>query len=156
MPEIRVAKEGTLSWVNASGSGTSWATASAPASAVMGYCQSFTHDSARTTVQVMDRGVPTHHKEVSKQAISVSFDVLYGVTANYPNNTALGSGHSVPGLLHLEYKATAPEQGGAIYYQLYGVVANTISFAEAENGDTLRFQCVALGMSGPTASGFLG
>ncbi len=68
----------------------------------------------------MDRGVPTHHKLVSKQPITVTFNVAYGVTANYPNVTAPGSGHSVPGLLHLEYKSTAPEQGAAIYVRKPG------------------------------------
>lgn len=156
MAEVRNMREGTLRWVYASGSGTAWATASAPTSGLLGYVRSFTLNSGRTTVQVMDRGKPMMQKLVSEEPIQASFQVAYGVTGDYPNVALTGSGHSMPGMLHLEFKATAAEAGAALYHQLYGVAINSINLSEGAQEDTLDFSCVALRQNGPTASGYLG
>ncbi len=39
MPEVRIMSEGTLRYVQGSGSGRTWGTASAPASGLYGYVQ---------------------------------------------------------------------------------------------------------------------
>ena len=155
MAEIRNRAEGTLRWVQASGSGTAWATASAPTSGLLGYVRNFTWTSGRTIQVISDRGVPTHNKLVSKEGINVSFDVAYGVTGDYPPTNATGSGATVP-MVHMEFKMTAKEAGAGIYYQFYGMPIASMNFTEGDNENTISFQGVALAMIGPTGSGYLG
>lgn len=155
MPEIRNQQEGSLRWVAASGSGSAWATASGATTALMAFCRAFTVDSGRNITTVSDRGVPSHHKLASKTPVNVSFDLAWGITANYPSLVASGSGATVP-MIHMEYKSTAPEAGAAIYYQFHGVALTNQNFQEGETENTIRFQGVALAMNGPTASGYLG
>src|SRR3990167_10430313 len=83
MAEVRVAMEGVLSWVQQSGSGLSWATASAALSgANMAFCRGMSFNSGLRTVQVPDRGIPSHNKVVGKDAINGSFSVAYANTAD--------------------------------------------------------------------------
>ncbi len=153
MAEVRVQAEGSLWWVQASGSGRVWATASAPQSGLVAFCTDFSFKSAFKTVQVMDRGTVDHHKLVGKPAIEVSFGALW--TGSQPN-PGTASGASLP-MVHLEFKAARPEIAAAsgFYYQFYGVPLESVDFAEAEDGDTLKYTVKALGMNGPTASGYI-
>ena len=158
MTEVRNRKEGTLRWVEASGAGPTWLTASAPVSGLIGFARGFTLNSARTTYQVMDGGVPNHTKDLGAGSIQVTFDLAWGVTAQYPSVVGTGGGgHSVAGLIHLEYRATAAEagSGSALYMRVHGVTINSLAFADGDQENTQNFTCVGLGMCGPTASGYL-
>lgn len=155
MAEVRNLPEGSLRWVQASGTGRTWATASAPASGLIGFVQEgMTFTSGQTITQIMERGIPDHHKLVSKNAIQVSFTFMWTGSAQFPVS---GSGASVP-MYHLEYRASAVEYAGApsgFFYQFHGVALSQQSFTENGNGDQIQFQGIALGMVGPTASGYL-
>jgi hypothetical protein len=165
MGEVRNAREGTLRWVRASGSGVAWATASAAtgtggtdtgAWGTIGYVTNFRFTSGQTIETVSERGTPTHNKLVSREAPTVTFDVQWGVTAQYPDWTLSGSGASVP-MIHLELESKAPEAGAgkAIYHQFMGVVKNSNDFSEGAT-NTQTWNLKALAMSGPTGSGYLG
>lgn len=155
MAEVRNAYEGSLRWVQASGSGTSWATASAPASGLLGYVTNFTYTSGKQVAVISDRGIPKHQKTTQKDAITLSFDVQYGITGDYPTFLTTGSGATEP-MVHLELKMTAPEAGAAIYKQFYGVANLNKNFSEGNPANTNSWSCQGLAMNGPTASGYLG
>lgn len=155
MPEVRTITEGTLRWVQASGSGRTWTTASGAPSGTFGYVTNFRFASAREVLAVMNRGVPDHHKIVSQPAVRVSFDLQWGVTGDYPALAASGGGASVP-MVHLELKSTAPEAGGSLYFQFRGVAFQGHEFAAGMPADTLRWEGIALAMNGPASSGYLG
>src|SRR3990172_11579920 len=93
--EVRIFAEGSLRWVQASGTG-GWATASAPITALMGFVQAgLAIASARNFTTVMERGVPHHHKFLDEQPPEVTFTYLQAVTANMAN-PATASGVSTP------------------------------------------------------------
>jgi hypothetical protein len=112
-----------------------------------------TYTSAQTLETVMDRGTPTHHKVVDKQQIAVSWDLLHGITGDYPT-FASGSGASVP-MIHLEHQATAPEATDAIWTQFHGVALESIAWTETTPVNTQTWTTRALATNGPTASGYL-
>ena len=153
MAEVRNLREGTLRWVAASGSGSAWATASAPASGLFGYVRSWDHTSAATFVQVMERGTPDHNKLVS--LTPPALNVVFDWTGLAPTAVS-GSGASVP-MFHLEHKATSPEQPAhtGYYHQFYGAVIPSYQNTEADEADTMTLQITCLAMNGPTASGYL-
>lgn len=153
MAEIRNMREGMLRWVQASGSGNGWATATSPASGVFGFVRSFSFTSAQTIQTISDRGTPNHHKVVSKDPPSLTVNIAW--TGNLP--TALsGTGASVP-MFHLEYRANEPENGNSgRYAQFYGAPVQQWQFTEADTEDTIAFTFPLLGMSGWNASGYLG
>lgn len=105
----------------------------------------------------MNRGIPTHHKQVSKEAPTLTFDLQFGVTGEYPNWKTTGSGASVP-MVHFELQSKAPEAGAgaAIYHQFHGVPLNSLDFTEANPANTQTYNLKALAMVGPTGSGYLG
>lgn len=150
--EVKVAAEGSLWWVQASGVGTGMATASAPQSGLLAYIDQFTFNSGRTLQAQMDRGVPKHWKEVDKQPISVNFTVRWTGDTPVP---ASGSGASMP-MMHLEYNAIERENdNNKIFYQFFGVPIQTLAFTENANGNTQAYTTQALAMNGPTGSGYL-
>jgi hypothetical protein len=154
MPEVRTMQEGVLRFVQGSGSGRTWATASAPASGLVAYVQSFSHTSAVNFTQVMERGVPDHHKFASRSPIDVTFTCLW--TGAF-TGMLTASGTTVP-MMHLEHRASAVEfgAGSAFYHQYHGAVLTNVAFNEAEAGNTIALSFRALAMNGPTASGYLG
>jgi len=121
----------------------------------MAFCTNFNHTSAHQFAVIMDRGTISHHKSVSQTPPDFSFDILWGVTAAYPPTNVTGSGATVP-MVHFEYKATAKEDGAALYYQIHGVALNSIQFSEGDEANNATFAGQALAIVGPTASGFLG
>jgi hypothetical protein len=146
-------QEGVLRFVQASGSGRTWATASAPASGLVAYVQSFSHTSAVNFVQINERGIPDHHKFVSKSPIDVTFNCLW--TGSF-TGALTASGSTVP-MFHLEHRASAGELGTTgFYHQYHGAVLTNVAFNEAAEGDTIALTFRALAMNGPTASGYLG
>ena len=153
MAEVRVASEGSLWFVQASGSGRTWATASAPVSGLVAYVQSFSHTSAITYTQIMERGIPDHHKFASKSPIDVTFTCQW--TGAF-TGMLTASGSTVP-MMHLEHRASAAELGSnsGVYHQYHGAVLTNIGFSEAAEGDTINLSFRALAMGGPTASGYV-
>ena len=152
--EVRVLAEGSLRWVQSSGSALTWQTASAPISGLLGFVQaglSF-NDINREYATVMDRGVPSHHKLVRTNPIEVTFTVLQGITADYPV-LATASGHTVIEA-NLEFKMLGPEQS-AQYYQFHKAVLVTRTLTEQDEGNQLAWTWRALSAIGPTASGYL-
>jgi hypothetical protein len=156
MSEVRNSYEGELRWVVASGTGVAWATASAPASGLIGYVTDVNFTSAQTIETVMDRGIPDHHKIVDKQPITTTFNLNWGVTADYPTFVS-GSGASMP-MIHLELKSKQPERGAdsGLYIQIHGCALEQFQFNETSPVNTQNYSVRGLAMVGPTASGYLG
>lgn len=154
MAEVRVQLEGSFRVVQGSGSGATWATASAPPSGLLAYVQSFNFTSAQTVTTITERGIPSHHKITQKAPINLTVNALW--TGGMP--TALtASGATVP-LYHGEFRASAAEIGNGntgFYYQFFGLALQSVQLTEQSNGDTLALQYMALGMVGPTGSGYL-
>lgn len=153
MGEVRTMLEGTLRFVQASGSGRTWATGAAAPAGLFGYVESFTYTSAQTVTTIKDRGIPDHHKVTEKAPIDVSFDLLSTGSA-FSFLTA--SGASVP-MIHLEHRASAAELIAATgyYYQFHGVAVQSLKFTEGKEGNKISVQGRALAMVGPTGSGYL-
>ena len=153
--EARVFAEGALRHVQASGTG-GWATASAAATALVGFVQAgTTFNSAQNVQTIMERGRPHHHKVVGQEAIEVTFSYIQAVTANIPN-PATASGVSTP-QAHFELRHTDAEDPTktAQFWQFMNGVLLRRGWTEGENGnifqDTWRF----LTMLGPTGSGYI-
>lgn len=143
--------------MQSSGTG-GWATASAPASGLLGYVQpGMTMSQVETFVGIHDRGTPKHFKLTKKEFGKGSFKLLYGITADYPPTAVTASGVSVP-QVHLEWRANYTENGTAsgLYWQLQNCVLGTPKFTEAENGDDATWDFSFISWNGPTASGYLG
>lgn len=159
MSEVRTMIEGSLSLVQASASGGQasgarvWATASAPASARdVAYVTQLSFTSARTLNPISNRGLPTHLKNGGAQPIQVNLTVQW--TGQF-TGFATASGASMP-MAHAEIKYSNPEDGGTgRYYQFHGIAEQQIQFTEAADGNTLAMSFIALGMNGPTGSGYL-
>lgn len=151
MAEIRTMREGTLWWVQASGSGRTFATASAPQSGEFGFVRSMNYTSGATINVVSDRGTPDHNKLISRQPISLTVNCAW--TASVPS-AASGSGASVP-MFHLEYRASAAETPTTgIYMQFHGVPLVSYQWTEGDE-DTMAFTFQALACNGPTGSGYI-
>lgn len=153
MPEVRTFAEGELWYVQASGSGKTFATASAPVSGLLGYVQAgMSYGSAAKYQAIMERGVPDHWKFVERTPIDLSFSFLW--TGGIPS-AASGTGASVP-MWHLELKHKRAENPASAYYeQFHGVPIESLNFKENADGDTIEFKSRALAMNGPTGSGYL-
>lgn len=158
MSEVRVGMEGSLSWVQASGSGRTWATATGPASGVaMAFITDFSFTSGQTITTIMDRGRPHHHKQTEVAPIDVSFSFNWTGQNAIPSATT-GTGASVP-MFHYEFKSTRNEDGSGAgsgyYYQFMGAAFLSTDFKEAKEGDTHAYKIRALAMSGANTSGYL-
>ena len=161
MTEVRNFPEGSMRWVQASGTGTlggtAFATASAPTNALVGYVrEGLAYTSAREFTTVMERGLPSHHKFTQATPPEVTFDFLNAVTANKPPVDVTGAGVSVPSI-HVELKSDAPELGSdsAVYYYFtQGVVIND-NLTENNDGNSNSMTIRFLTMFGPTATGYL-
>lgn len=158
--EVFVQAEGVLSMVQASASGglasgaRVWATGSAPPSAIaIAYVDAFSFTSAQQLTTIRNRALPTHTKQTMLDPIQVTFTCKFtGAFTAFLS----ASGATLP-MGHLEYKAIEPLAGATSgrYFQFHGVAFQQVQFSEAADGDTLQMTCVALGMNGPTASGYL-
>ncbi len=157
MSEVRVMAEGSLWWVQASGSGRVWATAATPASGLVGFVTDFSFTSAQTITTIMERGVPHHHKKTEAARIEPSFNFLWTGTNAIPSATT-GTGASLP-MFHLEFKATRNEDGtgagSGFYYQFMGCAFQSSDFKESKEGNNHAYKFAALAMSGVNSSGFL-
>jgi hypothetical protein len=154
--EVRTFAEGSLRWVQASGTG-GWATAAAPISALVGFVQAGQNfQSAQSIATVMERGIPHHHKFVSKEPPQIQFTYLQAVTANLAQ-PATASGASTP-QVHIELRSTDTELPSvtAQYWQFHNGVMLNRTFNEGENGNQIQETWKFLSMIGPTASGWLG
>src|SRR3990167_2595498 len=149
--EVRTFAEGSLRWVQSSGTGA-WHTASAPVSALVGFVQAgLGVNSGRNVVTVMERGFPHHHKIIGANPIEVQFTYLQSVTANMAK-PATATGVSTP-QVHLELRSTDTELPAATaqYWQFHNAILLTQAVAEGENGNTIQETWRALDMVGPTA-----
>ena len=156
MAEIRTFREGTLRWVQASGTG-GWNTASAPRSGLIGFVQpGFDFVQQKDFITISDRGTPKHHKLVQVEAGQGAFNVLFGVTAEYPD-IVTASGVSTP-QIHLEFRQEVTEIGATsgMYFQLLNCVEMGRKFTEDPQGNKYQFSFRYLSAIGPTASGYLG
>lgn len=156
MAETRIQAEGTLRFVQGSGSGRTWATGASQPSGTLGYVQSFSYTSAQTVTTVMERGVPDHHKITQKAPITVA--VNYFWTGGFPS-ALTASGNTMP-LLHLEFRASAAEIGNGstgFYYQFMGAALQQAQFTEGagDTPDAIQATYMCLAMTGPTGSGYL-
>lgn len=155
MPEPRNLPEGELRWVQASGTG-GWLTASAPASGLMGYVQAGMAFQQQQNFQpYFNRGTAGGFKFTQKQAGTLQFKLLYGITADYPPTAITASGVSVPEV-HFEFKQLTPEDNRtAIWHQFRNCVNGGPRLTEQANANEYDFSFQFLTMLGPTASGFL-
>lgn len=157
--EVRVHAEGALRWIQASGTGGGvggWATASAAATALVGFVQAdFAFASAQNVVTVKNRGVPDHHKIIGREAVDVTFTYLQAVTGNMAN-PATASGASVP-KVHFEllYDVAELPDPTAQYFQFNHAVLVDRGFSEGEEGNQYSETWRALFMVGPTGSGYI-
>lgn len=111
--------------------------------------------SAQAFVTIKERGIPHHHKFVSKEPPQVQFTYLQAVTANLAS-PATASGASTP-QVHFELKHVDAEAGANHhYFQFHNGVLMGRNVTEGENGNTIQETWTFLSMVGPTASGFLG
>jgi len=152
--EVRTFPEGTLRAVQASGSGTSWATATTPVSALFGYVQAgLSKTSARTVNTIMDRGIPDHHK--FGEATPPEWSFTFKVTGVFPS-ALTASGASVP-MWHFEHRASAPENGTqtGVYSQLMGAIVISQNFTENPDGNTIQMTVRGLRQTIGTGSGYL-
>lgn len=152
--EVRVMSEGSLRFVRGSGSGNTFATASAPVSGLFAYVRSFSYTSAQNVQTVSDRGVPSHHKITQYTPVDVTFQC--GWTGGYPS-AITGGGATVP-LFHLEHRASAAEIGAGttgVYNLFIGAALISQRLNESENEDTidLTYRCLACVLN--TGSGYL-
>lgn len=156
--EVRIMSEGTFRVVQASGSGRTWATASAPASALLGFVQNgMSITSAQTVTQIMERGVPDHNKITEKAGIKVTVSQLITHhTGLFPMAHLTASGTTVP-MMHAEWRVSAAEIGAGTgtYYQFHGIATESLKIAEDSKGNKVDYSFVCLAMTGPTGSGFL-
>lgn len=153
--EIYNQADGALRWVQASATGdnpyTAWKTGSAPPSGVLGYVQSLSYTSGEALTTIKDRGQLMHHKRSSRNEIQVTFQTLW--TGAKPNLSAYNASVA---MMNLEYEQDTSIIGqSANYVQFHGVAIESLQFSEAENGNTMQYTCRALGMNGPTASGYI-
>jgi hypothetical protein len=154
--EVRIFAEGSLRWVQASGTG-GWATASGALTGLIGFVQAgMSFASARTFAQIRDRGVLHHHKFQSQEATELTFTYMQSVAASGAN-PATASGASTP-QAHFELRQNAAEDGAtsAEYFQFRNGVMLSRGWTEAEEGNNYQETWRFLSYNGPTASGYLG
>lgn len=153
--EVRIFAEGALRWVQASGTGA-WKTASAAATALVGFVQAgMNFVSAQTVVTVPERGTPHHHKVTEYIAPEVTFTYLQSVSGALAN-PAQSSGVSTK-QVHFEIKSTDTETPSVTgqYWHLMNCVMLSRGWTEGADGNQLQETWRALSMIGPTASGYL-
>lgn len=152
--EVRVMAEGTMRWVQQSGSGRTWATGASQPSGLIGLIQAgMTYSSAKSITTVMERGVPDHHKVTEFSPIKGSFTVL--VTGTFPTQIT-SSGTTVP-MMAMEMRHSAAELGStsAVYHQFMGVAFTDFKYTEAKEGNKYDVTFVALASTNFTGSGYL-
>lgn len=144
MTEVYNMREGSLSWVSASGNSSSWATAaSSPSGTAVAYVTDFNYTSAQTINTVPDRGTPNHHKTVSLSPLNVTVNYLYTGDAGIPNYP-----------VHIEIKWTNGD--ASAFHQLHSCFKTQKQFNEAAEANNFSDTFVALGAIEATASGYLG
>jgi hypothetical protein len=158
--EVRTYREGTLRWVQASGRGTGWTTASAPQSGLFGFVQEGANYQvgANEFVPIYNRGSLSHNKLVRNLPVEGSFTVLEGITGDWPDmRIGTASGATVP-MIHLEFKYLYTElgAGSGYYYQVMGVpFPEGVRVTEGAEGNSREYTFRGLTAVGPTASGYL-
>ncbi len=153
--EARIWREGELRFCQASGTGD-WKTAASCTTGLIGYVRAgFAFDKTWNYVTIGDRGYPKHHKFQGVEAPEMTYETLFGITADIPS-PATSSGVSTP-QVHFELKMRAEEVATAsgIWYQFTNCVKIREGFSESEDGNSMAFTFRALSANGPTGSGYL-
>lgn len=155
MAEIRNLPEGTLSWVQSSGTG-GWGTGATPASGVMGFVQAgMSFQQPQTFTPYYNRGTAGGFKFVQKQAGTLTFKLAYGITADYPPTATTAVGVSTP-QIHFEFKAASPENNvTGLYWRFHNCVNGGPKITEGAAQDEADFSFQFLTYSGVNASGML-
>lgn len=155
--EVRIASEGQLRYVPASGTGKVFATASGATPVLLGYVTNVAYTSGQNVVTIMDRGNTDHHKVANKERIELSYTFLHAVTANFPDSPPSGSGASVP-MYHYEIKLSTPEAPSvtAQWMLFMGGATQQVQYTEADDGNTRAYTVPCLAMSAMNPSGYLG
>ena len=152
--EARTFQEGTLRFVQASGSGRTWATAATPVSGLWGYVRAgMSITSARSIATIMERGNPDHHKFTEATPPEWTFSFLQ--TGTIPT-AVTGAGASVP-MWHVEHRASAPENGTqtGVFNQLMGAVIINQGWTENPDGNVFNVTLRGLAQNLATGSGYL-
>lgn len=153
--EVTVPREGTLWWVEASGTARgAWSTGTTPPSGLIGIFDSFTYKSAQDIETIYNRGMPDHDKITKNNRVDLSVNLL--VTGGTPPKPTNNYGATVPAY-HLQARYSAEHKGaGSAHYMMFmGVPFESIDFSEGEKANTYKISTHALGMIGPTASGYI-
>ncbi len=156
MPEVKVRAEGTLKFAQASAATAlaAWTTATSAPTGLFAFIRNFRYTSAQRLVTPDERGRPHHHKVAGQDPIQITFQALW--TGGMPS-ALTASGSTVP-QLHLEFKATEGEVASSTgrFMQFFGCALENVAFSENDDGDTIDLTYRALGMNGPTGSGYMG
>lgn len=155
--EIRTFAEGSLRWAQASGTGSTWVTAAAAPTGLVGYVEvglSFTQTQNKALIK--ERGFPNHWKSIGEEAATVKFKILQGNTAQYPPTSVTAGGASLP-MVHFELKYNVPELGGptAQFYQFVNGVIMPNTVTEGEQGNSLDQTWSFIKVIGPASTGYL-
>lgn len=156
MSEVLVQKEGSLVWVQASApASTAWTTAASCPSGQMGFLESFSLTSARTIATQMDRGIPKHHKEQSREAPELQLTYRW---TGYGLSVLSASGATM-GLLNFEFRGAQAHLGTiptGRYFQFYGAALISRNWSEGAEFDQVQETWRLLGYSGENPSGYMG
>lgn len=155
--EIRTFAEGSLRWVIPSGTGTTWVTAAAATTGLVGYVQvglSFTQTQNKAAIK--ERGYPNHFKNIGEEPASFKFKVLQGNTAQYPPTSVTAAGASLP-MINFELKYNMPELGAptAQFYQFVNGVIMPNTVTEGEQGNSMDQTWSFIKVLGPVSTGYL-
>ncbi len=160
--EVRIAAEGQLRFVQASGYTGIMTTASGAVSKLVAYCSELRANfQPPAFTWIRDRGVLSHLKrtndggpyEWEARALVVNTGTLLTVTTGI----ATASGASVA-KVHVEYKSITNEDPTltAVYYHLHHAVLTDLSMEENEDGNVYRVKFQGWSAVVATASGYLG
>lgn len=160
--EVRIAAEGQLRFVQASGYTGVMTTASGAVSKLVAYCSELRANfQPPTFTWIRDRGVLSHVKrtndggpyEWDARCLVVNSATLLTIASGL----GTASGASVV-KVHAEYKSITNEDSTltALYYQLYHAVLTELNLEEAEDGNVYRVKFQGWSAVLGTASGYLG
>lgn len=148
-------REGLLGWVEASASADAnnyfqWATASAPASGIIGLVRSFDFLSGQQLFEVRERGVVVGIKKT--QDTLIQGNVSFAFTGALPN-PAQANGFA-QATMHWVYRELNSALGSA-YFLIIGAHFEQNQFREGADENTMSMSWRALNMIGPTGSGYV-
>ena len=155
--EVRVASEGELRLVQASGFSGAWATAAGVVGKLLAFCSDLRQNWQPPTYEwVRDRGVLSHAKRTNDGGPYEWEANVLVVNTGSLTAIATASGASVP-KVHLEYKSITREDGAltAVYYMLHHAILMDQELTERPEGNQYRLRFQGQTAVFATASGYL-